>query len=61
MTPVATMPLPEEPTLAAYAAALNATGHWATIFDAQWRFVFVTDELRRSTGETLDAAVRRIG
>ena len=51
MTPIETMPLPEDPTLAAYAAVLNETGHWATVFDAQWRVVFVTDELRLSTGE----------
>ena len=51
MTPIETMALPDDPTLAAYAAVLNETGHWATVFDAQWRVVFVTDELRLSTGE----------
>jgi class 3 adenylate cyclase len=61
MTPIETMPLPEDPTLAAYAAALNETGYWATIFDAQWRFVFDTDELRLTTGEQFDSAVRRVG
>ena len=61
MTPIETMPLPEDPILAAYAAALNETGHWASIFDAQWRFVFETDELRLSTGEQLDSAVQHLG
>src|SRR5271154_2660257 len=61
MPPIETMPLPGDPALAAYAVVLNETGHWATIFDARWRFVFVTDELRRSTGEQLDSAVRRVG
>jgi len=61
MTPIETMPLPEDPTLAAYAAVLNETGHWAGICDAQWRFVFETDELRLSTGEQLGSAVQRVG
>ena len=61
MTPIETMPLPEDPTLAAYAAVLNETGHWASILDAQWRLVFVTDEVRLSTGEQFDSAVQRVG
>jgi len=60
MAPIETLPLPEDPTLAAYAAALNETGHWATVFDAQWRVAFVTDELRLSFGE-VDSAVQRVG
>ena len=55
------MPLPEDPTLAAYAAVLNEKGHWATVFDAQWRVAFVTDELRLSHGEQPDSAVQRLG
>ena len=61
MTPIETMPLPEDPTLAAYAAVLNEKGHWATVFDAQWRVAFVTDELRLSHGEQPDSAVQRLG
>ena len=61
MTEIETMPLPEDPTLAAYAAVLNETGHWATVVDAQWRIVFDTDELRLSTGEQFDSAVQRRG
>lgn len=38
--------------LAAWALALNETGHWAYVFDASWRYVFVTDEVRLSWGET---------
>ena len=37
--------LPDDPTLAAWASALNETGFWAQIVDANWRYVFVTDEL----------------
>jgi class 3 adenylate cyclase len=37
--------LPSDPTLAAWASALNGAGHWATFADAKWRYVFETDEL----------------
>jgi hypothetical protein len=37
--------LPDHPILAAWASALNDAGHWAEIYDADWRYVFVTDEL----------------
>src|SRR5207253_6328966 len=61
MNPIEMLPLPDDPTLAVYATALNETGHWAEIWDAQWRFVFVTDELRLTSGESFDAAVERLG
>lgn len=32
--------------LAAWASALNEGGYWAHVLDAQWRYVFETDELR---------------
>jgi class 3 adenylate cyclase len=37
--------LPDHPILAAWASALNETGYFAQIVDANWRYVFVTDEL----------------
>jgi hypothetical protein len=37
--------------LASWASALNDAGHFAYLFDASWRFVFVTDELRLGWGE----------
>src|SRR5262245_3031609 len=40
------LPLPEHPLLAAWASVLNDAGYWATLMDAEWRIVFVTDELR---------------
>ena len=43
-----TMPYPEDPTLAAYAMVLNEAGHWAAIYDAQWRVAYCTDEYQRS-------------
>jgi class 3 adenylate cyclase len=38
-------PLPDHPLLATWASALNDAGYWATLMDAEWRIVFVTDEL----------------
>jgi class 3 adenylate cyclase len=46
------LPLPDDPNLAAWASALNDSGHWADVFDATWRYVFATDELRLSYGDT---------
>jgi class 3 adenylate cyclase len=40
------LPLPDHPLLATWASALNDAGYWATLMDAEWRIVFVTDELR---------------
>ena len=40
--------LPDHPTLAAWASALNDAGYWAELHDAKWRYVFVTDELLAS-------------
>jgi class 3 adenylate cyclase len=45
------LPLPEDPVLAAWASALNDAGYWADILDADWRFVFATDELLLSYGD----------
>jgi class 3 adenylate cyclase len=46
MTGVVKSPsLPDHPALAAWASALNETGNFAQILDANWRYVFVTDEL----------------
>ena len=42
------LPLPEHPLLRAWASVLNEAGNWANVLDAQWRYVFVTDELRLS-------------
>src|SRR5262245_31441873 len=45
------LPLPEDPALAACAAALNEAGFWAYVFDALGRYVFITDELRISIAD----------
>ena len=49
---VVSLPLPDEPNLAVWASALNAAGQWADVFDATWRHVFSTDEMRLSQGDT---------
>lgn len=45
-----TCPLPDDPTLAAVAAALNDAGHWAVMVDARWRCAYATDEALRVYG-----------
>ena len=46
------LPLPDDPNLAAWASSLNDAGHWADVFDATWRYVFATNEMRLSVGDT---------
>jgi class 3 adenylate cyclase len=45
---VESLPLPQHPLLAAWASVLNDAGYWANLLDAEWRYVFETDELLRS-------------
>jgi len=49
-----TCPLPEDPTLAAAAVALNQSGQWVEVVDAQWRWVYSTDAVRLSSGFGLE-------
>lgn len=53
--PMKPLPLPAHPMLAAWASTLNDAGCWAYVFDAEWRYVFQTDELR-STFEDMRRA-----
>jgi class 3 adenylate cyclase len=46
----ATLPLPAHPALAAMAAALRDTRHWADVVDRDWRLVYATDDVRRIYG-----------
>ena len=55
------LPLPNDPTLAAWASALNDAGHWAWLMDDRWRYVWLTDELRLSFGDTGDWQGHLIG
>ncbi len=55
------LPFPDDPTLAAWASALNDAGYWAFLLDDRWRSVFVTDELRLSYGDTGDSSKQPIG
>ena len=45
------LPLPDSPVLSAWAWALNDAGYWANVLDAEWRYVFQTDELRRTMSD----------
>lgn len=49
-----TCPLPEDPALAAMAVALNDAGHWANLVDRQWRWVYMTDDIRLTFGGLLE-------
>jgi class 3 adenylate cyclase len=46
--PIESLALPEHPRLRAWASVLNDLGFWATVLDAQWRYVFDTNEMRLS-------------
>ncbi len=43
-----TCPLPDDPSLAAIARALNDAGYWAIIVDPHWRSLYMTDAQRVS-------------
>src|SRR3954452_12783846 len=46
-----TCPLPEDPALAEAAVALNAARAWAHVVDRDWRWVYMTDDVRLSLGD----------
>jgi class 3 adenylate cyclase len=56
-----TCPLPEDPTLAAWATALNDAGYWAEMFDARWRSVYMTDDARLIFGGRVELAPVPLG
>jgi hypothetical protein len=56
-----TCPLPDDPTLADAAAAMRETGQWGQIIDRQWRWVYITDDLRLSFGALLELAPFHLG
>jgi class 3 adenylate cyclase len=53
--------LPSDPALAAWASALNETGHWANVLDANWRYVFQTDELRKTFADMGQPSTAMLG
>src|SRR5215467_11660862 len=55
------LPLPEHPLLRAWASVLNDAGYWANVLDADWRYVFVTDELLSSYRDMGASATPPIG
>jgi hypothetical protein len=55
------LPLPDDPNLAAWASALNDAGHWAQVYDSGWRLVFATDEVRLTYGDTGAGTVLPMG
>jgi class 3 adenylate cyclase len=55
------LPLPDDPALAAMAVALRDAGHWAEIVDVGWNLVYSTDELRRIYGGLVDLGEVAVG
>ena len=55
------LPMPDDEVLAAWASVLNEEGHWAYVLDATWRFVFATDDVRLSWGDTGAATALPVG
>src|SRR4051794_1386014 len=56
-----TCPLPDDPVLAAVAAALNDAGYWAEIVDREWRGVYMSDDARRIYGGRVELAPLPVG
>lgn len=56
-----TCPLPEDPTLAAIARALNDAGYWAIIVDRGSRNLYMTDAQRLSEGGLLELTPFPVG
>jgi class 3 adenylate cyclase len=55
------LPLPEDPALAAMAVALRDAGQWAEVVDRDWRLVYSTDDHRRICGGVTDLAAVALG
>ncbi len=51
-----TCQLPADPVLQAMAIALRDAGQWGEIVDRDWRWTYMTDDLRRSYGGLLELA-----
>jgi len=55
------LPLPDDPSVAVWASALNESGYWADAWDAGWRLVWVSDELRLTHGDKGAGTVFPVG
>jgi class 3 adenylate cyclase len=54
-------PLPDDPVLASAARALNEAGHWAAMYDAEWRAAYLTEDARRIYGGRVELAPYALG
>lgn len=54
-------PLPDDPALAAAAAAMRDGGYWADIVDAEWRLAYMSDAFRQSMGDLATMVPAPIG
>jgi class 3 adenylate cyclase len=53
--------MPEDPVLAECAVTMDEAGHWAQVFDATFRFVYVSREMRLSWEDTGPVSIFPIG
>ena len=56
-----TCPLPADPVLRAMAIAMRDAGQWGEIVDRDWRWAYMTDDLRLSYGGLLGLADVALG
>jgi class 3 adenylate cyclase len=56
-----TCPLPADPVLAEIAEAANQAGAWTYIVDPEWRWVYMTDDARRSQSRGSELAPVPLG
>ncbi len=56
-----TCPLPEHPILAELASTLNRAGAWAHIFDRDYRVVYMTDDIRLTSGGLVEMVPMPLG
>ena len=54
-------PLPNDPVLAEWAAAMREVGDWGWIVDSSWRLLFVTEEQRLSLAYDVEMTPLPIG
>jgi class 3 adenylate cyclase len=54
-------PLPQDPMLAEMASALSDGGQWGWVLDADWRLVYMSDELRLSFGGSVEMVSTLLG
>ncbi len=58
---MASLPLPDDPTLGPLAELLEREGLTAEVWDAQWRLVYLTSDYLLSSGASVASAIESLG